>query len=921
MCTDREMCKWLVAQLCDCIETGQIWVMTKTYALLSALLWRGSTAFVEVARMHGRSLFQPVRLASLIRSTPQENLPGTRLPCSLQPLLNASAASTGSCRAPLPPTPNPHGSTETAMEAGHGIVGGDATTAQTSPAASGVFDERFSCLIANTAYLESLCDYRMRHPTLDLAHGEIVATGTNVDISTAAAMDAGTHWPTTWKELLDDTLELMKAISATNPQGCPCPIGVAMETMRMRNAVLLYQVACRALVRLLHAVLTMQHIFVSTLQDGLQVPSSGRSPCGTPSTLSPTGSGHDYFGKDAFGHIYPDYSLTPDVMRGFLQDYYYAIYQFNRTVGIVKAYCESAQYLHAETSKRLLDVFKLLPEASIRELKLSRPAGSHPLHTPLTKLHDAAVHSAEGEGSEATNTSETASSRRATCPSPPLADEEVQLSMLEVCEYHVANRAYRERVWDHQVDAVCGLFEDAEATILQQIFRAGLSGLWEQWRDFTNNGAAAAEKALMSSNSSAKLADSSGPGVNSSDGGVTSDCSPKKLSSTIDSLTKSSTYILRSLPFSVRAKGSPNVKSDVISVNRSSLENSTESAIDALLLEDDVVVICNEECSCNDKLKLIDRFQVLMDVPLGEGSYGKVYRAWDEVVGCYLAAKELQLDASKAHNVAVREVLQEYTVLTELSHPNIVRVVAFMVLKQTARIYMEWMPSGSLQDVLRHHPRGMLRESVVRRYARDVLSGLAFLHSRGVIHRDVKPGNMLLSSDGAVKLTDFGTSLVLSGKSRTLESNAVTGTAAYMAPENMQGTQSPASDIWSFGCSLVQLISGNVPWYNPKTKALPEPIALLFKIGSLDDATHLERPHDVLKDAVQAGRVDDDLTTNPSSVPSSEVEAEEAGPKKPSSKDGVDAELLNMLDSIFVVDRKKRPSASELLQHPFFKVA
>ena len=496
--------------------------------------------------------------------------------------------------------------------------------------------------------------------------------------------------------------------------------------------------------------------------------------------------------------------------------------------------------------------------------------------------------------------------------------------MLAVYTFHLQHKSLQDQMWRHQVNAVCGLFDEKESNVLHQIFTAGLEGLRNQWNEFTNNGAAAAEKALMdSSNLSAKNAESNGLGLSNSDNAVSGDRSPDHHGSDTSSVTKSSTYILRSLPSGVRVRASSGTKTDVITLERSgSLESSTESAIDALLQEDDVVVICNEECSCNDKLKLVDRFQVLRDVPMGEGSYGKVYRAWDEVVGCYLAAKELPLDASKAHNVAVREVLQEYTVLTELSHPNIVRVVAFMVLRLTARIYMEWMPSGSLQDVLRHHPRGMLRESVVRRYARDVLSGLAFLHSRGVIHRDVKPGNMLLSSDGTVKLTDFGTSLVLSGNHRTLESSSVTGTAAYMAPECVQGTYSSASDIWSFGCSVVHLVSGTVPWCSPTTGSTWEPIALLFKIGNLDDTTHLERPHDALKAAAKdtEAALDGDFAGSTAPAAAVDVDAADATEETSKSTKGVSAELLDMLDAIFVVDRRKRPSATELLQHPFFRL-
>ncbi|KPI82633.1 putative protein kinase [Leptomonas seymouri] len=934
MCTSKEMCEWLVAQLCDRMETGQIWVMAKTYGLLSTMLWRGSNSFVVAVRDYGKALFHASYIVTLMRRTTQENLSGTRLPCSLQPIGSASAAQKSACGKSKPqPVCLLERMKRKACGKRAGSAGGGQDGESCGADAQCIPEGDVGFLTTNIAYLESLCEYRVRHPTLDLAHGDILGAGTldgaaKADPSADSALEK-TYSVTVWKELLDDTLELMKATASTDPQAQLCSLSISAATTRVRESVLLYQVACRALVRLLHAVLTVSQTFVTSMQAGLQVPFSN-SVAQKAAGASPQEDGEQrYFGKGTFSPLPPDYNLSPDVLHNSISVYYYAIYQFNRTVNMLRTYCETAAFLDVETSKKALAAFKVLPGESISSFQSSRKAFLNTICSKaITKLHDAARQSAEtrvGEGGSAASESHLSESDVSSSASAhlPLSDEETRQSMKELYQYHVANHERKERLWSDQVEAVCDLFDEKEAKVLRQIFTAGVDGLRKQWREFTNNGAAAAERALASvnSNSLSEHASSNAHGLSASGSAASGDRSSGRQGGATDSLTRSSTYILRSSQLDVRARMTPTTKSDVISVNRSSLESSTESAIDALLQEDDVVVICNEECSTNDKLKLVDRFQVLMDVPLGEGSYGKVYRAWDEVMGCYLAAKELPLDVSKAHDVAVREVLQEYTVLTELSHPNIVRVVAFMVLKRTARIYMEWMPSGSLQDVLRHHPRGMLREGVVRRYARDVLSGLVFLHSRGVIHRDVKPGNMLLSSDGAVKLTDFGTSLVLSGNHRTLESNSVAGTAAYMAPECVHGTYSSASDIWSFGCSVVQLVSGNVPWCSPTTGSISEPIALLFKIGSLDDTKRLERPHDVLRDATKAELEDDDPAASLSPHSGPEVGAMRSEPENRSSKGFVSAELLDMLDSIFVVDRKRRPSASELLQHAFFKAA
>ncbi|KAK7195093.1 protein kinase [Novymonas esmeraldas] len=980
LCTQREMCDWLVAQVCDRIETGQVWVIAKTSSLLFTLLWRGSRTFVESVRERGASLFQVSHLAEVMRRTPQENITGERLPCSLQPIKHAVAGQKSAGNRARPTTAAAAGKPPAMCfleRLKHMKSSPDGASSWCSKASEpapvhidptvDIPEGEFSFLISNTAYMEALCEYRFRHPTLDLEHGEIVcdtddrsphnSVGSNAASATGGA-PARRISPAAWKELLDDTLELMKAIATTNPQVSVCCIGVNTATMRLRNAVLLYQVACRALVRFVYSILTSLHTLVVSLQTGLGVPSTmSQTASAGQAAGSVAGSGSSRFGDTAAA---VDFTLTPATARGFVQMHYNAVYQFNRTVRMLKASCESSDHVCPDMARKVGAALKLFPEddlATFRDtIKSFQKCGCN---RSMDQLHLVAQQSSSvlsGSTVLGSSMNSTSTAESTLFSSAPLHAEEVREALVALYEFHDAHKEEKQRMWSRQVAALCTLFDEKESAMLRQIFQAGLDGLWGQWRDFTNNGRAAAEKALTASVDStlalAKREGSSMQGMSSSESGAGAAAAGAggRHSSVGDATTRSATYILRSLPGSGQQQARPGSgKTDVISLNSgtlgstsnglSSTERSTERSIEALLQEDDVVVICNEECSCNDTLKLIDRFQVLMDIPLGQGSYGKVFRAWDEVIGCYLAAKELPLDSTKAHNVAVREVLQEYTVLTELSHPNIVRVVAFMVLKETARIYMEWMPSGSLQDVLRHHPRGTLRESVVRRYARDVLSGLAYLHSRGVIHRDVKPGNMLLSSDGTVKLTDFGTSLVLSGNSHTLESNAITGTAAYMAPECVQGTYSSASDIWSFGCSVVQLLSGNVPWFNAQTGSLPEPIALLFKIGCLDDATHLERPHDALVAAAVAAHAAEEVSasldatlSNPStaSISMSAVSGTSKTSKATSSGAAAAAavapppevsdELIDMLNAIFVADRKKRPTASDLMHHPFFKV-
>ncbi|KAG5482147.1 hypothetical protein CUR178_06006 [Leishmania enriettii] len=959
LCTQKEMCDWLVAQMCDRIKTGQLWVIVKTSSLLFALLWRGSHSFIESVRAGGASLFRVSHLVDVIKHTPQDNMSGERLPCSLQPIKQAVAGQKSAGNREKP--------TNTAGRTGEGVqppaycflerlkqrrmryrkaTSYLAQANEAVPAHTDAFDlpeREISVFVSNTAFMESLCEYRFRHPTLDLAHGEILCDVDDCSVNSTASSASGVATrhvtPAVWNELLNDTLELIKSIAAADTRVSACPTAMGMIATRIRNAVLLYQVACRALVRLVHSILTSLRVLVNSMQTAAELPVTTTQATSTepqPNIVTGSGSSISSFFTDTGAKA--DFTLSPRTARRLVKMHYGAIYQFNRTVRILKSHCESTEYACEEIARKAAASLKLIPEDdfaafrdALRQLQKGDCAESVDLSyrdTEPSSLADrgcgALSHLADGPGTGQASVGGASFS-----------------VLLFLYEFHATDKEGKQPMWSRQVDAVCALFDEKESVILHRIFQSGLDGLWGQWRDFTNNSMVAAEKALTASSwptiLAAKGQSNSAQLAFSSDGGVSGSSASR--GSGVDATTQNCAHIRRSPPLGMRraqatGSGSSDEKTELISPDSCSVNNSTDSianaemSIEALLQDEDVVVICNEECSCNDTLQLVNRFQVLQDIPLGQGSHGKVFRAWDEMTGRYLAAKELPLDTSKAPSVAVREVLQEYTVLTELSHPNIVRVIAFMVMREKARIYMEWMPSGSLQDVLRHHPRGVLRESVVRRYARDVVSGLAYLHSRGVIHRDVKPANMLLSSDGTVKLTDFGTSLVFSGRNRTLQSSAIIGTAAYMAPECVQGTYSPASDIWSFGCSVVQLLTGNMPWYNAQAGSSPEPIALLFKIGSLDDTTHLERPHHPLVAALAAAQASDEFST-PIDAPLSSPDT--IGAPAPSLSDfsaaalmvtsplDVSAELIDMLNAIFAADRKKRPSARDLLRHPFLR--
>lgn len=269
-----------------------------------------------------------------------------------------------------------------------------------------------------------------------------------------------------------------------------------------------------------------------------------------------------------------------------------------------------------------------------------------------------------------------------------------------------------------------------------------------------------------------------------------------------------------------------------------------------------------------------DRFRVLEHQVLGKGGYGVVYRAWDQVEGRHLACKQIGLQ--RGSYTAVRELFQEYQMLTTLSHPNIVKVVGFVAKGGQGRIFMEWMPSGSVQSVMTDtKSSGGLPDSVIRRYLREALQGLEYLHARKIVHRDIKPGNMLLSASGEVKrTTDFGTVNLLDASKSCVETGSIVGTVPYLAPECVRGQYSAASDIWALGCTALHMATNEVPWYDEVT----ESIGLIFKLGTLTEADHL--PKSVLK------------VRNP--------------------------RLREWMEAAMTFDRCARPTATALLGHPLF---
>ncbi|MEV5884061.1 serine/threonine-protein kinase [Streptomyces sp. NPDC052020] len=199
---------------------------------------------------------------------------------------------------------------------------------------------------------------------------------------------------------------------------------------------------------------------------------------------------------------------------------------------------------------------------------------------------------------------------------------------------------------------------------------------------------------------------------------------------------------------------------------------------------------------------------------LGRGGMGVVWRATDQLLGRQVAVKELPSDDSLSAAQARRRrdrTLREARAVAQLHHPNVIVVHDVVEHDERPYIVMELVGGGSLADRVAGHGPVDAREAA--RIGVALLGALRTAHAAGVLHRDVKPSNVLIAEDGRVVLTDFGVAHV-AGTSTLTESGTLVGSPEYTAPERMSGTRTgPESDLWSLGALLCAVLSGASPFH------------------------------------------------------------------------------------------------------------
>ncbi|HEX2030948.1 MAG TPA: Stk1 family PASTA domain-containing Ser/Thr kinase [Actinomycetota bacterium] len=213
-----------------------------------------------------------------------------------------------------------------------------------------------------------------------------------------------------------------------------------------------------------------------------------------------------------------------------------------------------------------------------------------------------------------------------------------------------------------------------------------------------------------------------------------------------------------------------------------------------------------------------DRYEI--DGVLGQGGMAKVFRGTDRVLGRTVAVKVLSPQFADDQGFVAR-FRREAQAAAALNHPNIVGVFDTGSQQDVHFIVMEYVEGKTLRDVLRED--GPLLPERAVEVADAVARALESAHEAGLVHRDIKPGNIMLTSDGEVKVMDFGIARTTTGDTLT-QTAAVLGTASYLSPEQAQGESvDRRSDIYSLGCVLYEMVTGRPPFTGDS------PVAIAYK--------------------------------------------------------------------------------------------
>jgi serine/threonine-protein kinase len=223
--------------------------------------------------------------------------------------------------------------------------------------------------------------------------------------------------------------------------------------------------------------------------------------------------------------------------------------------------------------------------------------------------------------------------------------------------------------------------------------------------------------------------------------------------------------------------------------------------------------------------QLIGKYKILRTI--GSGGFGAVYLAEDTWID-----KRVALKVPHKQTVDFGELLREPRLLASLNHPNIVTIMTAEKQENVFFIVMEFVPGESLENIIARD--GALDLTVALDYTCQICNAVDHAHRHGILHRDLRPSNVIVAENGMLKVADFGTSRFLE---IAAHGTTVIGSPPYMAPEQFKGKAVFASDIYSLGVTMYQMLTGVLPYDTPSAADLDR-----LMRGELLTAPRLKNP-------------------------------------------------------------------------------